>query len=138
MDADFKVRLKVTDTKRIEAVRETLRERGFRALDDLTFSGRHVDVELYPIEDRHDEEALERRIRARLLASLERDFWLVTAEDLVLTKLREYRRSRDYKHVDDVRKLLVARADALDLHYLAERVLRYELGAVWREQIAQG
>jgi hypothetical protein len=110
---------------------------GFRALDDTTFRFRDVvDVELYPLDGASDREALERRVHAHLFQGDARRYWVVTAEDLVLSKVRELVRWRDLKQVDDVRKLVVAHRKDLDWDYMERRLHREEgFAAAWEKWI---
>lgn len=134
VDVDLKVDT-TRDDHRLEQARLRLRARGFRASEATKYEYRGFEVDLYPVEDRIDEESLERRVAGRLLAGSDHDFWIVTPEDLVLSKLREYARSRDYKHVDDIRKLLAATRDTVDAQYLGERVARYGFDDVWTAKV---
>jgi hypothetical protein len=128
-DADLKVAAEGLEAK-LPALHEDLRRRGFRILDDTTFTYfDRFDVELYPADNALDREAVARAVRGTLGALGE--VRIVAVEDLLLIKAREYSRTLDHKHIDDARKLVVANRAALDAAYLQERLRRHRLEAAW-------
>lgn len=138
LDVDLKVVADAYAARRPEVIAD-LEARDFVVLDDTSFRyGNVFDVELYPIHDAIDREAYARCLEDRLLPSSERVFRIVRAEDLVLIKLREHQRVHDYKHIDDVRKLLAARrlqGDGLDVAYLEARVAQHGFQALWKRWV---
>jgi hypothetical protein len=69
-------------------------------------------VELFRLsDDAHDRERFRRRCPVKLLG---RDVYLPTAEDVIVTKLRWFRR-KDY---DDVENVIAVQGDGLDWPYV--------------------
>lgn len=130
-DIDLKVSAS-TEDEALARVARFLAPR-MRALDPTTFRYRErVDVVIYPLDGSIDRDSLARKRRARLFAASAREYWVVTAEDLLLSKLRELARSHDLKQADDLRKLAVARRADLDWEYLEPRIARdAALGEAW-------
>jgi hypothetical protein len=134
-DVDVKVRAKGLDAK-LEALRDRLRDLGFAPLDETTYRYRdRFDVELYPVSGEIDEEAFKRRLPVRLFSNSLKEFWIVSVEDLMLIKLREYRKHPDYKHVDDTKKLVLASRETLDVDYLEKRLKKHGFLDLWRKEI---
>lgn len=132
-DVDLKVQAVRDDIlARVEA---DLVKAGFVPLDATSFERRGFGVELYPAKTDLDRDALRRRVRARLFSEVDREFWVVTPEDLVLSKLREHlKHPASTKHVDDVKVLLTARGD-LDMEFLRDALQRHGLVEAWRTWI---
>lgn len=113
-DVDFKVRVTRSGGD-LERLRDAMRPGPFRALDETTYRyAEAVDVELYPLDGTIDADAFRYRQRVHLLPDDADLYWVVAPEDLILSKVREYVRWKDYKHIDDVKKLLVATRAGLD------------------------
>jgi hypothetical protein len=66
-------------------------------------------------DDPHDQARFARRQRVRLL---DRDAFVMTAEDTVITKLRWARQGKRPKDVEDVRNVLAVQADSMDWPYV--------------------
>ena len=66
-------------------------------------------------DDPHDRARLARRQRVRLL---DRQTWVLTAEDVVITKLRWGQHANRSKDLDDARNVLAVREGELDLEYV--------------------
>jgi hypothetical protein len=119
-DADVKVGVMKDLPERLARVAEDLRAAGFRVLDENAFEYDNFTVEVYPARKDLDRGALRRRFQARLFQSTDRTFWIVTAEDLILLKLREHPHyPASTKHVDDIKTILAARGD-LDMTYIED------------------
>lgn len=123
---------------RLAAIGERVRG-SFRRIDEATFRYRErFDVELYPATNPLDREAIARRVEVALFAASARLYPIVTVEDLLLIKIREYLKYPDAQHVDDARRLLVANRRGLNVEYLEERLGRVsddgwvgEVGGGW-------
>jgi hypothetical protein len=73
-------------------------------------------VELFLLsEDAYDRERFTRRRRVRIL---ERDGWIPTAEDVVITKLRWALQAQRPKDRQDVRNVLAVQGERLDWNYI--------------------
>lgn len=122
-DIDLKVSASA-DSAALARVASALAPR-MRAIDATTFRyHEQVDVELYPLDGSIDRDSLARRRRVRLFPASAREYWVVTPEDLLLSKLRELARWSDLKQADDLRKLAVVRRADLDWGYLEPRIAR--------------
>ena len=73
-------------------------------------------IELFQLsDDLHDQERFRRRRQVRLL---DRDVWLPTAEDVILTKLRWAVQGGRSKDRDDARDVIAVQGDRLDWEYI--------------------
>ncbi len=66
-------------------------------------------------DDPHDRSRMARRQRVRVL---DRDTWVLTAEDVIVTKLRWGQQPNRSKDLDDARNVLAVRRDELDMGYI--------------------
>jgi hypothetical protein len=109
-----------------------MRRRGFSRIDEHTFEAAdHFVVGFYPVEGRLDEETFARRQRLDALPAYGQSVWVVTAEGLILLKLREFLRTRAHVQLDDVRMLLAARRHEIDIDGIEAGVRRHGLGDAW-------
>lgn len=132
--ADADVKIEAGD-EGLALIGERLRG-SFRRIDETTFRYRErFDVELYPATNPLDREAIARRAEVALFPASARLYPIVTIEDLLLIKIREYLKYPDTKHVDDARRLLVANRRGLDVEYLETRLTRYGLMAEWERWV---
>jgi hypothetical protein len=73
-------------------------------------------VELFLLsDDPHDQERFNRRVRARFH---ERDTFVLTAEDVIISKLRWALHARRAKDEDDVRNVIAVQGPRLDWEYI--------------------
>ena len=80
--------------------------------------GKDFELELFRLgDDPHDRERFARRVRTNV-ATLGREAWIPTAEDVVVTKLRWAADARRHKDRDDVLSVLAVQAGTLDRPYL--------------------
>jgi hypothetical protein len=124
-DADFVVQI---DSKQFTQLAATIGG-DFRAdpqmsFESVTFTMRYIidhpstafKIEMFLLsEDKHDQERFARRKQVEFE---DRQAWLPTAEDVVITKLRWSKGGRRAKDVEDVKKILSVRAAELDLPYI--------------------
>jgi len=66
-------------------------------------------------DDAHDQARMARRQRVRLL---DQHTWVLTAEDVVVTKLRWGQHANRSKDLDDARNVLAVREGDLDMEYI--------------------
>jgi hypothetical protein len=66
-------------------------------------------------DDPHDRARIARRLRVRVL---DHDTWVLTAEDVVVTKLRWGQHANRAKDLDDARNVLAVCHDDLDMAYI--------------------
>lgn len=66
-------------------------------------------------DDPHDRERLDRRQRVRML---ERDAYVASVEDMIITKLRWASQGRRAKDLDDVRNMIAVRGLDLEWDYM--------------------
>jgi hypothetical protein len=66
-------------------------------------------------QDAHDQNRFQRRRRVILL---DREVWLPTAEDVIITKLRWFERGHRSKDRDDARDVIAVQADRIDWDYV--------------------
>lgn len=138
LDVDIKIGARDLD-ERLERIAREMRVREFQYMEPTSFlyRGKFL-VELYPATNALDEEALARRVALPLLASTPRTFGVVTLEDLLLIKIREYALHRDPKHVSDARHLLVANHATLDARRLHDGLMRHKLLDAWKSSVEPG
>lgn len=78
----------------------------------ITIDGTVFKVELFRLsDDAHDQERFRRRVQIR---AFDRDIQLLTAEDVIVTKLRWSRR----KDVDDLENVIGVQGNQLDWDYI--------------------
>jgi hypothetical protein len=94
------------------------------SFETVTMTTRHVldvvdspfKIELFHLsDDPHDQERFRRRCRVPLL---NREVWLPTVEDVIVTKLRWAGQSRRSKDWDDVLNILAVQGDRPDWDYI--------------------
>ena len=66
-------------------------------------------------DDPHDQARMARRLRVRVL---DRHTWVLTAEDVVITKLRWGQHAHRSKDIKDARNVLAVRQGELDMDYI--------------------
>lgn len=137
-DADLKVQ--ADDFRRRQTdVAAAMERNGFVALDATSFRlAARFDIELYPALDAIDVESMRRRVAVELFPESTEKYWIVTLEDLVLSKLREFAKYGDHKHLDDIKRLLIVGRAALDVDYLADRVDKHGYARLWSAHIEPG
>ncbi|NOS99903.1 MAG: hypothetical protein HOP29_04690 [Phycisphaerales bacterium] len=82
----------------------------------IRLSGSAFKIELFLLgDDAHDQERFRRRVRRE---GADGPFWLPTAEDVVVWKLRWSKQGRRNKDVDDVRNVLAVQDERLDFDYI--------------------
>jgi hypothetical protein len=80
-------------------------------LSDGTFA-----IEIFILsDDAHDQQRFERRRRERIL---NRDSFLPTAEDVIITKLRWSRAGRRRKDLEDVENVIAVQGGGIDWDYV--------------------
>ena len=100
-----------------EAVMATQRHVIF--LEDSLFS-----IELFLLsDDAHDQQRFARRQQERIL---DRDAFVPTVEDVIITKLRWSRAGHRQKDIDDVRNVIAIQNDRIDWDYVAAWCDRHE------------
>lgn len=73
-------------------------------------------IELFLLtDDPHNQARFQRRQRAR---TMNRDVWVPTAEDVIITKLRWSKQGRRHKDIDDARNVLAVQWGRLDRAYI--------------------
>jgi hypothetical protein len=125
LDADFVVELDQGSLQRLESVLPaglTLHLQG--SFETVTGTTRYlVDLANSPFicelfvrsDDPHDQERFTRRLRVRVL---DRDAFVASPEDMIVTKLRWARDAHRAKDRDDIRNILAVRGAELDWIYL--------------------
>lgn len=138
-DADIKIRASELEKKWDDLATE-MRRAGFAYLDHQTFQyASSFDVELYPASGPIDEQSFRGRIRDRLFENSERKYWLVSAEDLILSKLQEFKRWGDGKHLDDIKRLVLAKRLGLDWPRLERQITKHEgFHKIWKTRVEGG
>lgn len=120
-DADFVIHLQrksvlclaahLPDEFRVDAQIEFETVTGTRR-NVITVAGSEFKVELFRLsDDEHDQERFRRR---RSVSLLDREIFLPTPEDVIVTKLR-WMRTKD---VDDVVNVMAVQSDLLDWQYI--------------------
>jgi hypothetical protein len=85
--------------------------------------GTPFTVELFELsDDAHDVSRFSRRRRVRLL---DRDVFVLTAEDTIVTKLRWAKQPGREKDVDDVRSVIAVQGDGLEWAYVRQWCSRH-------------
>lgn len=126
-DADFVVELGPSSLSRFAAtLPQGLRLQPQGSFETVTGTTRHV-VELTnspfvcelfeSSDDPHDRERLNRRLSVRVL---DRDAYVATAEDMIITKLRWASRAKRAKDIDDARNIVAVQNQALDWAYVRQ------------------
>jgi hypothetical protein len=94
------------------------------SFETATMTSRHIldvvgspfKIELFHLsDDPHDQERFRRRKRVKLL---EKEAYLPTAEDVIITKLRWAQGTTRSKDRDDIEAVLAVQGDALDWPYV--------------------
>lgn len=134
-DADIKILVDKNGAHE-EPLATEMRRRGFSRIDEHTFEAadRFV-VEFYPVAGRLDEATFRRRRRVDALPSYGAPVWIVTLEDLILIKLREFIRTWSHVQLDDVRALLVAHNKTLDVAAVRTAVEKHGLEDAWQRVV---
>jgi len=124
-DADFVLQLKETSVKDIaEQLGPRFRLDPQMSFEPVTATTRYViqvaDISFYVeffllSEDAHDQERFPRRRRVRLL---DRDTFVPSVEDVIVTKLRWSRQGLRSKDVDDVRNVIAVQGDRIEWDYV--------------------
>lgn len=82
----------------------------------LLIAGSSFKVELFWLsDDPHDQERFKRRVAVR---SAQLDYFLPTAEDVIVQKLRWSKNARRSKDRDDARDVIAVQGRSLDLPYI--------------------
>jgi len=124
-DADIVVAIEASTIERLAArLVPALRIQPQTSFETVTGTIRHIIevqgspfvIELFGCsDDPHDIARLERRQRVQLL---DHQTWVLTAEDVVITKLRWGQHPNRSKDLDDARNVLAVRHGDLDLAYI--------------------
>jgi len=136
MDIDIVLEIKSSDATRFERrfagdyyvttssiVRAFERESMFNIVNNSTLV--KVDC-IVKKKDRFEIEMFERRRRAKIGAT---EFWVISKEDLILSKLRWASASHSERQLDDILKLLESGADQA---FLSDMVGKMDLIHVWQ------
>lgn len=81
-------------------------------------------------EDVYNKERFSRRIKKKLF---DRDVFLITPEDLILTKLKWFKDSDSSRHFMDAMGIFKIQKDILDENYIIKWAKFLELGDLWNE-----
>ncbi len=124
-DADFVIELGTQSIRLLaDHLGETFRLDPQMSFETTTMTLRHIfevvgipfKIEIFHLsDDPHDQERFRRRQRVQLF---NRDVWLPTAEDVIVTKLRWAYRSRRNKDWDDVRDVIAVQGERIDWDYI--------------------
>ena len=124
-DADFVVELSPGSLERLtRALAPPLRLQLQGSFETVTGTTRYIIellsdpfvCELFALsDDPHDQERFKRRRRVRVL---NRDAFVASAEDMIVTKLRWAADARRTKDREDIRNILAVRGPELDWEYL--------------------
>ncbi len=83
---------------------------------EIDVVGTDLKVELFHLsDDEHDQERFRRRRRDRLI---DREAWLPTVEDVIVTKLRWAHRAGRLKDRNDIQMVIAVQGDAIDWGYV--------------------
>ncbi|MEM3401936.1 MAG: nucleotidyltransferase [Candidatus Hadarchaeales archaeon] len=115
-DVDFLV---APEERKLHRAIALARKRGFRSIGELIFLPKTFQLEAeegYRVDFRqaetdHDYMALQRRLRVRLFG---RKIWIISAEDLLLQKLRKPR----HKDLVDCAATMIRQREKIDMEYL--------------------
>jgi hypothetical protein len=123
-DADFLVQLEVELlSSLVNHLGPAFRLDPQMTFETITMTRRHVlnvasipfKIEFFHLsDDPHDQERFQRRKRVKLR---DRESWLPTAEDVIITKLR-WAMSKRSKDADDVQAVLAVQGENLDWPYV--------------------
>ena len=124
-DADIVLAIDASTMGRLAAALvPDLRIQPQTSFETVTGTIRHVievldspfTIELFGTsDDPHDQARMARRQRVRLL---DQGTWVLTAEDVVITKLRWGQHANRSKDLDDARNVLAVREGDLDMEYI--------------------
>jgi hypothetical protein len=124
-DADIVVAIEASTLDRLAAaLMPGLRIQPQTSFETVTGTIRHViEVQDSPFiielfgwsDDPHDQARLARRLRVRVL---DRQTWVLTAEDVVITKLRWGQHANRSKDLEDARNVLAVRQGELEMEYI--------------------
>jgi hypothetical protein len=125
LDADFVVQLGPETIARLAArlgvMFQVDRQMSFETATGTTrheirVTGTPFKIELFHLgDDPHDQDRFRRRRRGRVL---DREAWLPTVEDVVVTKLRWADRAGRRKDRDDLQNVIAVQGDAIDWDYV--------------------
>ncbi len=93
-----------------------------------------VKADIYPIRDAGLEgAAMQRRRRRAMNLAPERETWCLAPEDVILFKLRHFRRGGEVaqKHPMDIAKMIEVMASELDADYIAKWAPQLGLSDLW-------
>jgi hypothetical protein len=124
-DADIVVAIEPSTLDRLAAsLVPGLRIQPQTSFETVTGTIRHIiDVQDSPFvielfgwsDDPHDQARLARRLRVRIL---DHHTWVLTAEDVVITKLRWGQHANRSKDLEDARNVLAVRQGELEMAYI--------------------
>ncbi|MBI5399715.1 hypothetical protein HZB07_03785 [Candidatus Saganbacteria bacterium] len=83
-------------------------------------------------EDEYNRTAFARRIKTSVL---DLDLFILSAEDLILSKLQWYKASEVEKHLNDVKRIITIQKDKLDFVYLNNWVSKLAVGETLKNLI---
>jgi hypothetical protein len=139
-DADFVVQLERGALARlIERLGPAFRLDPQMSSESVTATRRHVlhledipfSIELFLLsEDAHDQMRFARRRQVR---ASDRDVFVPTAEDVIITKLRWSRAARRTKDFDDARNVIAVQGDQIDWTYVTGWCDRHETRGLLEE-----
>lgn len=134
-DADVKILVGRLDDYE-ETLRMEMHRRGYSRIDEHTFEGTQgVIMEFYPVSGTLDRQTFRRRIKKDVLPEYGAPVWLVTPEDLILLKVREYRRWGSAIQIEDVRMLITTDRATLDLDYIEKQIQSHGLEKEWQKVV---
>jgi hypothetical protein len=124
-DADFVVQLDAETIPRLSArlgpAFQVDRQMSFETATGTTrheirVVGNPFKIEVFHLgDDPHDQERFRRRRRGQVV---DRETWLPTAEDVIVTKLRWADRAGRTKDRDDLQNVIAVQGDAIDWDYV--------------------
>lgn len=124
-DGDFVVEANLTQLARnIRAGRGDVRFDPQMAFESVTgtqkivlqIEGHAFDVEVFRLSsDEHDQKRFSRRIQVR---TFDRDVWIASLDDMIITKLRWSQHAGREKDISDARNLILVQNETIDWPYV--------------------
>lgn len=137
-DLDIVVEIKLTDLDKIcrKFAKEYIVDKGmaenavrYSTHFSIVHAKGDIKIDFWVLKDKASERArFERRKKISLFS---RSTYIISAEDMVLTKLEWFKRSKNTKHLDDAIGIIKVQAGKLDKHYITRNLEKFGIKKYW-------